>query len=175
MSPSSLPRGYFLSSGSVPHASNGRALLLVGRVGQSCSLMSSFLFGRPSSEDFASARSMSYPGLAPAQCSWYGCGRRLLPTATHHRSGQLSYPPVQGPFQPPGRHVCYYCCGIHRQRGGQYLPQALRDSLWGCPTILISDSGLQSPSKLSAAIYELMGIKKVTTSSDHSQTNGGTE
>ena len=48
-------------------------------------------------------------------------------------------------------------------------------TLWGCPTTLISDNGLQFTSKLSAAVYKLLGINKVTTSSYHPQTNGGTE
>ncbi|CAB1107752.1 unnamed protein product [Ectocarpus sp. CCAP 1310/34] len=46
---------------------------------------------------------------------------------------------------------------------------------WGCPTTLLSDNGLHFCSKLSMAIYEVMKIKKVTTSSYHPQTNGGTE
>ncbi|CAB1108088.1 unnamed protein product [Ectocarpus sp. CCAP 1310/34] len=46
---------------------------------------------------------------------------------------------------------------------------------WGCPTTILSDNGLHFCSKLSMAIYEVMKIKKVTTSSYHPQTNGGTE
>lgn len=46
---------------------------------------------------------------------------------------------------------------------------------WGCMTTLLSDNGAHFCSKLSAAIYELMGVRKVTTSSYHPQTNGGTE
>ncbi|CAB1102661.1 unnamed protein product [Ectocarpus sp. CCAP 1310/34] len=46
---------------------------------------------------------------------------------------------------------------------------------WGCPTTLLSDNGLHFCSKLSMAIYEVMKIKRVTTSSYHPQTNGGTE
>ncbi|CAB1118826.1 unnamed protein product [Ectocarpus sp. CCAP 1310/34] len=46
---------------------------------------------------------------------------------------------------------------------------------WGCPTTFLSDNGLHFYSKLSMAIYEVMKIKKVTTSSYHPQTNGGTE
>ncbi|CAB1108996.1 unnamed protein product [Ectocarpus sp. CCAP 1310/34] len=46
---------------------------------------------------------------------------------------------------------------------------------WGCPTTLLSDNRLHFCSKLSMAIYEVMKIKKVTTSSYHPQTNGGTE
>ncbi|CAB1116210.1 unnamed protein product [Ectocarpus sp. CCAP 1310/34] len=45
---------------------------------------------------------------------------------------------------------------------------------WGCPTTLLSDNGLHFCSKLSMAIYEVMKIKKVTTSSYHPPTNGGT-
>lgn len=43
-----------------------------------------------------------------------------------------------------------------------------------CPTTLIPDNGHQSTSKLSATICELLVINKVTTSSYHPQTNGGT-
>ncbi|CAB1115089.1 unnamed protein product [Ectocarpus sp. CCAP 1310/34] len=46
---------------------------------------------------------------------------------------------------------------------------------WGCPTTLLSDNRLHFCPKLSMAIYEVMKIKKVTTSSNHPQTNGGTE
>ncbi|CAB1103607.1 unnamed protein product [Ectocarpus sp. CCAP 1310/34] len=46
---------------------------------------------------------------------------------------------------------------------------------WGCPSTLLSDNGLHFCSKLSMAIYEVMKIKKVTTSSYHPQTNGGTK
>lgn len=39
----------------------------------------------------------------------------------------------------------------------------------------MSDNGLQFTYKRSAAIYDLLGVHKVTTSLYHSQTNGGTE
>ena len=51
----------------------------------------------------------------------------------------------------------------------KYMP------LWGCMTTLLSDNGYHFCAKLSAAIYELMHVRKVTTSSYHPQTNGGTE
>ena len=51
----------------------------------------------------------------------------------------------------------------------EYMPK------WGCMTTLLSDNGYHFCSKLSAAIYKLMGVRKITTSSYHPQTNGGTE
>eukprot|EP00752_Nemacystus_decipiens_P007106 g6368.t1 len=46
---------------------------------------------------------------------------------------------------------------------------------WGCMTTLISDNGYHFCSKLSQAIYKLMRVHKVNTSSYHPQANGGTE
>ena len=42
-------------------------------------------------------------------------------------------------------------------------------------TTLLSDNGYHFCSKLSVAIYKLMGVRKVNTSSDHPQTKSGTE
>ena len=40
-------------------------------------------------------------------------------------------------------------------------------SLWGCPRSMPSDNGLQLCSKLSQAVYKLLGIRKIATSSYH--------
>ena len=41
----------------------------------------------------------------------------------------------------------------------KYIP------LWGCPRTILSDNGLQVCSKLSQAIYQLLGVLKLATSS----------
>ena len=47
--------------------------------------------------------------------------------------------------------------------------------LWGCPVTLLSDNGLQFCSKLSRALYECLGINKITISSYQPCTNGGVD
>ena len=49
----------------------------------------------------------------------------------------------------------------------QYIP------LWGCPCTILSDNRLQFCSKLSQAVYQLLGVHKLTTSSYHPNCNGG--
>ena len=51
----------------------------------------------------------------------------------------------------------------------QYIP------LWGCPRPILSDNGLQFCSKLSQAVYQLLGAHKLATSSYHPNCNGGVE
>ena len=51
----------------------------------------------------------------------------------------------------------------------QYIP------LWGCPHTILSDNGLQFCSKLSQAVYQLLGVHKLATSSYHPNCNGGVE
>ena len=40
-------------------------------------------------------------------------------------------------------------------------------SLWGCPRSMPSDNGLQLFPKLSLAVYKLVGVRKMFTSSYH--------
>ena len=47
--------------------------------------------------------------------------------------------------------------------------------LWGCPSTLLSDNGLQFCAQLATAVYKLMGIHKLTTSAYHPSGNGGVE
>ena len=49
--------------------------------------------------------------------------------------------------------------------------------LWGCPSTLLSDNGLQFCAQLATAVYKLMGIlvHKLTTSVYHPSGNGGVE
>ena len=47
--------------------------------------------------------------------------------------------------------------------------------LWGCPRTTLSDNGLQFYSKLSQAIYQLLGVCKIATSSYHPNANEGVE
>ena len=51
----------------------------------------------------------------------------------------------------------------------QYIP------VWGCPRTILSDNGLQFYSKLSQAVYQLLGVRKLATSSYHLNCNGGVE
>ena len=51
----------------------------------------------------------------------------------------------------------------------QYIP------LWGCPRTILSDTGLQFCSKLSRAVYQLLGMRKLATSSYYPYCNGGVE
>ena len=48
-------------------------------------------------------------------------------------------------------------------------------ALWGCPPTILSDNGLQFCSKLSQAVYQLLGVCKLATSSYHLNGNGGVE
>ena len=47
--------------------------------------------------------------------------------------------------------------------------------MWGCPRTIISDNGLQFCSKLSQAVYQLLGVRKLTTSSYNPNGTGGVE
>ena len=51
----------------------------------------------------------------------------------------------------------------------QYIP------LWGCPRTILSDNGLQFCFKLSQAVYQLLGVYKLATTSYHPNCNGGVE
>ena len=51
----------------------------------------------------------------------------------------------------------------------KYIP------LWGCPVSLLSDNGLKFCSKLSHAIYKLLGLRKIATGSYHPNGNDGVE
>lgn len=44
-----------------------------------------------------------------------------------------------------------------------------------CPVTRLSDNGLQVGSKISRAVYQCLGMNKMTTSSYHPSTNGGIE
>ena len=45
--------------------------------------------------------------------------------------------------------------------------------LWGCPSTLLSDNGPQFCARLATAVYEVLGIHKLTTSAYHPSGNGG--
>ena len=47
--------------------------------------------------------------------------------------------------------------------------------LWGCPSTLLSDNGLQFCVQLATAVYKLLGVHKLTTSAYHPSGNGGVE
>ena len=47
--------------------------------------------------------------------------------------------------------------------------------LWRGPCSILSDNGLQFCSKLSYAVYQLLGVRKIATSSYHPNVNGGVE
>ena len=51
----------------------------------------------------------------------------------------------------------------------QYIP------LWGCPRTILSGNGLQFCSKISQAVYRLLDVLKLATSSYHPNCNGGVE
>ena len=47
--------------------------------------------------------------------------------------------------------------------------------LWGCPRTILSANGLQFCSKLPQAVYQLLGVRKLVSSSYHPNCNGGVE
>ena len=47
--------------------------------------------------------------------------------------------------------------------------------LWGCPRSILSNNGLQFFSKLSQAVYELLGVRKIATSPYHPKGYGRLE
>ena len=47
--------------------------------------------------------------------------------------------------------------------------------LWGCPRSILSDNGPQFCLKLSHAVYRLLGVRKIATSSYHPNSNSGVE
>ena len=47
--------------------------------------------------------------------------------------------------------------------------------LWGCPSTLLSDNELQLCAQLATAVYKLLGIHKLATSTYHQSGNGGVE
>ena len=59
--------------------------------------------------------------------------------------------------------------GIANVLVNKYVP------LCGCPSSLLSDNGLPFCSKLSLAVYKLLGMRKIATSTYHPNANGGVE
>ena len=51
----------------------------------------------------------------------------------------------------------------------RYIP------LWGCPRSILSNNGIQFCSKLSNAVYKLLGVRKMATSSYNPNGNCGVE
>ena len=51
----------------------------------------------------------------------------------------------------------------------KYIP------LWGCPRVILSDNGLRFCSKLSQSVYQLLGMRKLATSSYNPNSNGEVE
>ena len=47
--------------------------------------------------------------------------------------------------------------------------------LWGCPSTLLSVTGLQFCAQLATGVYQLLGVHKLTTSAYHRSGNGGVE
>ena len=47
--------------------------------------------------------------------------------------------------------------------------------LWGCPSTLLSDNGLQFCAQLATTVYKLLGVHKLTASAYHPGGNGGVE
>ena len=47
--------------------------------------------------------------------------------------------------------------------------------LWLCPRSILCDNGLQFCSKLARAVYKLLGVRKIATSSYHPNGNCGVE
>ena len=47
--------------------------------------------------------------------------------------------------------------------------------LWGCPRTILSGNGLQFCSKLIQAVYQLLSVHKLATSSYHPNRNGSVE
>ena len=54
-----------------------------------------------------------------------------------------------------------------------YLYHSTR--LWGCPRTILSDNRLKFCSKLSQAVCQLLGVRKLVTSSYHPNCNRGVE
>ena len=71
---------------------------------------------------------------------------------------------------------------MHAVSAAEFLAEVTADivvntyiPLLRCPVCLLSDNGLQLCSKLSHAIYKLLGIRKIATSSYHPNGNDGVE
>ena len=83
-----------------------------------------------------------------------------------HATRQRQNLAVHQSLQSSGRHVLvttavFAAEGTTNILVNQYIP------LWGCPRIILSDNGLQFFSKLSQAVYQLLGVRKLPTSSYH--------
>ena len=57
--------------------------------------------------------------------------------------------------------------GTAKMMINRYIP------LWGCLRRMLSINGLQGCSKLSHAVYKLLGVRKIATSSYQPNGNGG--
>ena len=84
------------------------------------------------------------------------------------------HPPLHGPFQPASGYVRltaaeFTAGGTANILVNRFIP------LWGCPSTLLSDNGLQFCAQHATAVYKLMGIHKLTTSAYHPSGNGGVE
>ena len=93
-----------------------------------------------------------------------------------HTTRQHLHPAVHRSLQSSGRHVSpslplisFTTEGTANILVNQNIP------LCGCPRTILSDNGLQFCSKLSQAVYQLLGVHKLATSSYHPNCNGGVE
>ena len=95
----------------------------------------------------------------------------ILPVPLPHSAGISVSVDYFGPLPTTARGNSYILTaeGTANILVNRYIP------LWGCPSTLLSDNGPQFCAQLATAVYQLLGIRKLTTSAYHPSGNGGVE
>lgn len=141
-------------------------VLCVGGFARACSVKLANLGDKSSRGPCSPCLFLTSPGLVfgvdffePLLLTTRGCAHILLFTVRFTRRADMSA----------------VAAADFTTKGAASIFVNLYITLWGFPSTIMSDNSPQFTSKLFAAIYDLFGVHKVTTTSYRPQTTGGTE
>ena len=164
MGPAHMPLDHLLPLRCFSHIQHAQAFLLVDRHGRFHPLVAPPLSQVSGAQDCAPKNSLVYPFHAVTKRPRHSRQRGLLrpPTLNASRHAYIllftdcfsrrtdMYATTEAQFTASGTSDILV---------DRYIPR------WRCPVTLLSDNGLQFFSKLSLALYDRLGINKISTSS----------